>query len=232
MCVCGGRLYYMRNFFIEQSHIILLNTYKIIELIIFPVNILDSSSGIFALFAQLSWLTLYRCNLFMPLSFAHCDGLGCPLDTPGKRELKWAITSINHAYGHVCGLSSWFLIIGGPGSLWPAPPLGKWTWALGGNQPGRGSDALFSLRGCLRSQVQACTQMPTSTEIKNEFKNKNFLCWSRKWHYLLTRSPAMLDGSASPMPARAFCILFFIIAITVGVKFYFITVFICKFPND
>lgn len=44
----------MRNFFIEQSHIILLNTYKIIELIIFPVNILDSSSGIFALFAQLS----------------------------------------------------------------------------------------------------------------------------------------------------------------------------------
>lgn len=34
------------------------------------------------------------------------------------------------------------------------------------------------------------------------------------------------------MPAQAYYIIFFIIAITVGVKFYFIVVLICKFPND
>lgn len=71
-----------------------------------------------------------------------------------------------------------------------------------------------------------------STEIKNEFKNEKLLRWSRKWHHLFPVPPAMLDGSALQMPGHAYYITFFMIAVTVGVKFYFIMVFIRKFPND
>lgn len=57
-----------------------------------------------------------------------CWCLFCQLNTMGRGNLKWGITSIGLAYEHVCGAFSWFLIdVGRPSPLWVVLSLGRWA---------------------------------------------------------------------------------------------------------